>query len=179
MGMNKNTVLAWATFIMILMGIIIIGLGIYRYDDVAGWGFGAVGIGFFANAQNIQVDSQTYSAQQLIENILIDSDCITNVVVTNFIGGNFNNSDKSYGYFDATGTTFPFQKGLVLSTGKLSNVDGPNTTLSDDNALNWLGDTDLELALNENIPSPNVSIKILCSTFFISSTPPEIFSADV
>ena len=50
MGMNKNTVLAWATFIMILMGIIIIGLGIYRYDDVAGWGFGAVGIGFFANA---------------------------------------------------------------------------------------------------------------------------------
>ena len=50
MGMNKNTVLAWATFIMILMGFIIIGLGIYRYDDVAGWGFGAVGIGFFAIA---------------------------------------------------------------------------------------------------------------------------------
>tara|TARA_R110000850_G_scaffold18580_4_gene57067 strand:- start:213914 stop:214144 length:231 start_codon:yes stop_codon:yes gene_type:complete len=50
MGMNKNTVLAWATFIMILMGVIIIGLGIYRYDDVAGWGFAAVGIGFFAIA---------------------------------------------------------------------------------------------------------------------------------
>ena len=50
MGMNKNTVLAWATFIMILMGILIIGLGVYRYDDVAGWGFGAVGVGFFAIA---------------------------------------------------------------------------------------------------------------------------------
>ncbi len=50
MGMNKNTVLAWATFIMILMGFIIIGLGIYRYDDVAGWGFAAVGIGFLAIA---------------------------------------------------------------------------------------------------------------------------------
>jgi hypothetical protein len=50
MGMNKNTVLAWATFIMILMGILIISLGIYRYDDVAGWGFGAVGVGFFAIA---------------------------------------------------------------------------------------------------------------------------------
>ena len=48
--MNKNTVLAWATGIMIIMGIIIISLAIYRYDDVAGWGFGAVGIGFFANA---------------------------------------------------------------------------------------------------------------------------------
>jgi hypothetical protein len=50
MGMNKNTVLAWATFIMIVMGILIISLGIYRYDDVAGWGFGAVGVGFFAIA---------------------------------------------------------------------------------------------------------------------------------
>ena len=45
--MNKNTVLAWATGIMIIMGLIIISLAIYRYDDVAGWGFGAVGIGFF------------------------------------------------------------------------------------------------------------------------------------
>ncbi len=50
MGMNKNTVLAWATFIMILMGLILIGLGIYRYADVAGWGFATVGFGFFAIA---------------------------------------------------------------------------------------------------------------------------------
>jgi hypothetical protein len=50
MSMNKNTVLGWATFIMILMGIILIGLGIFRYNDVAGWGFGTVGIGFFAIA---------------------------------------------------------------------------------------------------------------------------------
>ena len=48
--MNKNTVLAWATGIMIIMGLIIIGLAIYRYDDVAGWGFAAVGVGFLANA---------------------------------------------------------------------------------------------------------------------------------
>ena len=50
MGMNKNTILAWATFIMILMGLVLIGLGIYRYADVAGWGFAAVGVGFFAIA---------------------------------------------------------------------------------------------------------------------------------
>ena len=51
MAMNKNTVLAWATFIMIVMGLILIGLGVYRYADVAGWGFGAVGVGFLANAR--------------------------------------------------------------------------------------------------------------------------------
>ena len=48
--MNKNTVLAWATLLMFLMGLLLIGLGIYRYADVAGWGFGAVGVGFLAIA---------------------------------------------------------------------------------------------------------------------------------
>jgi len=48
--MNKNTVLAWATTIMILVGLLLIGMGAFRYDDVAGWGFAAVGLGFFAIA---------------------------------------------------------------------------------------------------------------------------------
>ncbi|MFY0714843.1 choice-of-anchor L domain-containing protein [Seonamhaeicola sp. NFXS20] len=101
-------------------------------------------------AQNIQVDSQTYTPQQLIEDILINSNCIENVSVTNVIGGNFNGTDQSYGYFDATGTSFPFQNGIVLSTGRLSNVEGPNNNLSDDDALNWNGDNDLENILNES-----------------------------
>ena len=48
--MDKNTVLAWATFLMIVMGIILIVLGAFRYNDVAGWGFATVGVGFFATA---------------------------------------------------------------------------------------------------------------------------------
>ncbi len=48
--MNKNTVLGWATLIMVLMGVLLICLGAFRYDDIAGYGFGAVGIGFFAIA---------------------------------------------------------------------------------------------------------------------------------
>ena len=50
MTMNKNTVLGWATFLMIIMGITLILMGAYRYDDVAGWGFATVGIGFFCIA---------------------------------------------------------------------------------------------------------------------------------
>ena len=50
MSMNKNTVLGWATLIMVIMGFILIGLGAFRYDDIAGWGFAAVGVGFLANA---------------------------------------------------------------------------------------------------------------------------------
>ena len=48
--MNKNTVLGRATFYMIVMGMVLIGLGAFRYNDVAGWGFATVGIGFFAIA---------------------------------------------------------------------------------------------------------------------------------
>ena len=99
--------------------------------------------------QNVQTDATTYTPQELIEDILIDSNCIENVVVTNVVGGDFNGTDQSYGYFDASGTNFPFQSGIVLSTGRLQNVDGPNTSLSDDNASNWSGDSDLEQVLNE------------------------------
>ncbi len=101
-------------------------------------------------SQNIQVDGQTYTPQQLVEDILINSQCIENVNVTNLVGGNFGNSDTSYGYFDANGSNFPFQSGIVLSTGKIINAQGPNTTLSDDDAPGWGGDNDLETILNES-----------------------------
>ncbi|MDO4782806.1 MAG: CAL67264 family membrane protein [Capnocytophaga felis] len=50
MSMNKNTVLGYATLIMIVVGIGLIALGAFRYDDIAGFGFAAVGVGFFAIA---------------------------------------------------------------------------------------------------------------------------------
>jgi predicted transporter len=50
MGMNKNTILGWATLIMIIMGLLLIGLGVFKYRYVSGWGFVAAGIGFLANA---------------------------------------------------------------------------------------------------------------------------------
>ena len=48
--MNKNTVLALATYIMIFVRIGLIALGAFRYNEVAGWGFASVGVGFFAIA---------------------------------------------------------------------------------------------------------------------------------
>lgn len=100
-------------------------------------------------AQNVVVDSQTYTPQQLVEDILIDSNCISNVQVTNVVGGDFGGQEQSYGYFNANGSDFPLQEGIVLSTGRLQNVQGPNTSLSDDDAPGWLGDTDLEFVLDE------------------------------
>jgi gliding motility-associated-like protein len=97
-------------------------------------------------AQNIIVND-TYTAQQLVETLTNNSPCAT---ASNFSvsGGNFGTGEQSYGYFDATGTLFSLQSGIVLSTGKAINTQGPNSTLSDDGiGIGWNGDTDLQQAL--------------------------------
>lgn len=100
-------------------------------------------------AQNITVDANTYSAQELVKDILINNSCIQNIQVNGTTSGNFTN-DRSFGYFENTNTNFPFENGIVMSTGKLSNVPGPNDNLSDDDAPGWTGDTDLEQILGLN-----------------------------
>jgi gliding motility-associated-like protein len=98
-------------------------------------------------SQNITVN-QTFTAQQLIENILVNSGCVS---VSNFsaTGGNFSAGEMSFGYFNANGSVFPFQEGIVLSTGKLSSVIGPNTNFSDSGiGMGWNGDSDLNTALS-------------------------------
>lgn len=47
---NKNTILGWATLIMVVMGLVLIGMGVFRYSEISGWGFGATGVGFLAIA---------------------------------------------------------------------------------------------------------------------------------
>lgn len=105
----------------------------------------ACGFSGTASAQYIQVDD-TYSAQQLVENVLIDSPCanVSNFTVT---GDNFSSGQQSYGFFDATGSSFPFTNGIVLSTARAKRTEGPNFDLIDEGSTSWLGDTDLEQAL--------------------------------
>lgn len=100
----------------------------------------------FGNAQNISVD-ESYTPQELVEDILINSPC-ANVFNVSVSGGNFATGEKSFGFFDATGTTFPFENGIILSTGKINNAPGPNSYLSDDGGgMGWNGDPDLNDAL--------------------------------
>lgn len=99
-----------------------------------------------ASAQYISTD-ETYTPLQLIENVLINSGCasVSNVSVS---GGNFVTGEKSWGYFNANGSTFPFSEGVILSTGKIINAPGPNDFRSDDGGgMSWNGDADLNTAL--------------------------------
>lgn len=94
--------------------------------------------------------SESMTPLQLIEDVLINSGCasVSNVSVS---GGNFSSGEKSWGYFNANGSGFPFTEGIVLSTGKLINTQGPNTFISDDGGgMGWTGDNDLNQALGLN-----------------------------
>lgn len=98
-----------------------------------------------SKAQYIQIDD-SYTAQQLVRDVLLNNDCIP---VSNFAvsGGQFDDNSKSYAYFTNTSPDFPFQNGIILSTGKASSAIGPNSYDSSDGDTFWLGDLELEQAL--------------------------------
>ena len=111
--------------------------------------FYILSISFLSNncliSQTITV-TDNFTAQDLIQNKLVNSSCAT---VSNFSvsGGNFGIQD-SYGYFTDGGSSFPFQNGIILSTGKAVSAVGPNTSLLSEGATSWAGDSDLEQALS-------------------------------
>jgi gliding motility-associated-like protein len=100
----------------------------------------------YSYSQNVSIDD-TYTAQQLVENVLINNPCaaVTNVTVS---GNTFNGAQQSYGYFANGGGTFPFANGVILCTARAQRAAGPNTSLIDEGQTAWLGDLDLQQALN-------------------------------
>ena len=113
------------------------------------------GIHISAFAQNISVDD-TYSAQQLVQNVLVNSPC-ANVSNFSINGGVFATGEHSYGYFNAGSSGFPLANGVVLSTCRANYTPGPNSFVLSDSAPNWLGDSDLAQALNiSNISNATV-----------------------
>lgn len=104
------------------------------------------------NAQYISVDTQNYTQEQLVKEVFFGNQSSTCIVVENvsFTGWDFNNGDKSYGYFDRNGSSFEMDKGIILSTGAVNNARGPNGYIQNENYDNWSGDRDLEDALKVN-----------------------------
>ena len=96
-------------------------------------------------AQTIVVDDAK-NAKQLVEDILVNSPCVT---VSNFTvnGDSFSGSSNSYGYFNNQGGSFPLKEGIVLSTWSSINSVGSFVENRGGGDTAWLGDTDLEQAL--------------------------------
>ena len=107
-----------------------------------------------ATAQNITVDD-TQTAQHLIENVLVNSDC-ANVTNFNANGDTFNTGQNSYGYFNSGTSNFPFTEGVILSTSSSKNAIGPYASNKGGGSNSWIGDTDLDQTLG--IKSINATV---------------------
>ncbi|MBU2927025.1 choice-of-anchor L domain-containing protein [Winogradskyella psychrotolerans] len=97
---------------------------------------------------NVIVDQTTYTVEQLVEDVLIGGECAQISNITYSTGTNFGD-ENGIGYFsfDGDGVSFPFEEGLVLTTGNAAASSGPNTEALADGSLAWPGDEDLESAI--------------------------------
>ena len=97
----------------------------------------------FGFSQPITVDTSTYTVPQLVNDILINSSCVSATNISWSTGSNFS-STNGIGYFQNTNPNFPIPSGVILSTGNVPHAAGPNSSLLSDGSQNWPGDTNLE-----------------------------------
>jgi gliding motility-associated-like protein len=101
-------------------------------------------IGTFS--QTVSINTTTYTVDQLINQVLINSPCVSGTNIT-FKTGTLFGSTNGIGYFETSNPNFPFSNGVVLSTGDVTKIPGPNNTILSDGNSAWSGDTDLETNL--------------------------------
>ena len=113
----------------------------------------------------LAIDETTYTPEQLITDVLIDENCAEASNINYFTGTNYGAAHNGIGYFTRNGSEFPFERGLILSTGKATNATGPKTTIqsatyvqttSPYNVL-WLGDQDLFNYITATGTSPGLT----------------------
>lgn len=98
-----------------------------------------------AFSQQVTIND-TFTAQQLIENNLIQGCVETSNIASQFNGSV--NGFSSFGYFEKGSSSFPFENGIMLSTGRAtSGANGQNNAILNDGESNWSTDPDLESAL--------------------------------
>lgn len=90
----------------------------------------------------ITTDITTYTADQLITEILIEGDCasVSNIQASSHSTG----ANIGYSYFTDGGSSFPFEDGIILSSGSASNAEGPFFGFGTSDGFNGPGDADLE-----------------------------------
>ncbi|WP_431158717.1 choice-of-anchor L domain-containing protein [Winogradskyella poriferorum] len=99
----------------------------------------------FITAQQITVDNSV-SPQDLVENTLIQG-CVEVSNISSPINGSISGLG-SFGYFERANSSFPFENGIVLTTGNaLSAGNGQNNSILNEGDNTWSTDTDLETAL--------------------------------
>ncbi len=105
---------------------------------------------------NVAVDQTTYTIEELVVNVLIANPCAEISNITFSTGTNFGDVN-GIGYFSTDDpNSFPFEEGLILTSGDASLASGPNVNAMSEGGTGWPGDAELNAAVG--ITSNNASI---------------------
>src|SRR5690606_13844292 len=102
----------------------------------------------FSSAQSILVnnaaDSESnFGAEQLLTDVLLDGGLCSssaNFQLMDNPAAPFPSADRSCGYFKKGNSDFPFERGIVLTSGFARNAQGPDTGTVSDGDYSWGGD---------------------------------------
>src|SRR5690606_12171301 len=95
----------------------------------------------------ITANTTQYTNVELVEDVLLNTTCASVTNVTSSTGINFGLPENGIGYFERNGSSFPFENGIVLTTGNANSAPGPNTEDLSDGFGPWPGDADLSAVL--------------------------------
>ncbi|MDC1316334.1 choice-of-anchor L domain-containing protein, partial [bacterium] len=106
-------------------------------------------------AQTIRVNDildaeSSFSPEELISDVLVGGNCANISNISSVVNGNpTDTTTKSYGYFKRLpGSTFPFEEGIVLTTGNAFNTSNGGSQLDDPST--GLSDADLNQIIDPN-----------------------------
>ncbi len=106
-------------------------------------------------SNSVIVDQTTYTVDELVQDILIGGECAQISNITSSTGTDFG-EDNGIGYFSIEGSGFPFEEGVILTSGNASLASGPNVNAMSEGSTAWPGDAELNAAVG--ITSNNASI---------------------
>ncbi|WP_299122234.1 choice-of-anchor L domain-containing protein, partial [uncultured Winogradskyella sp.] len=103
----------------------------------------------FVLGSNVVIDQDTFTPEELIEDVLVNSPCASVSNITWSTGISFGaNQPNGIGYFYGNGQSFPFEDGLLLTSGDASEARGPNNNgILGEGTATWPGDFDLDSQL--------------------------------
>lgn len=108
-------------------------------------------------SNQIVSSDNTYTVPELIENVLFENSCVSISNINWRTGTNFGQAN-GIGYFYNNGASFPFENGIILSTGGANYATGPINEFTNSIGTNaWLGDANVQSVMSAVSGSPQTA----------------------
>lgn len=117
-----------------------------------------------------QISTDTSATLEALIQANLGQGCVDISNVSSSVNGQFNGLN-SYGAFDKADSNFPFQNGIVLSTGSIeSGGNGLNTNTLNEGNSSWPSDSDLEntLGISGTLNATSIEFDFISTTSQIS-----------